>query len=301
MRITNNMLTKNYLNNLSKNLSKLQKLQEQGSTGKAVNRASDDPVLVNKIMNLRNNIGENEHYNNTISEAIAWNQTQDNALDGAAKSMRRIRDLTISAARDNLSETDRKAITDEVEAEINTLKDIFNTNFDGRYVFGGQRTLEKPFEFDEDGILKYTANLDGKNNKNISREIAKGIEVDLVTDGNRLVDGEPELGVLLNDLLKDIEEGNVEKLSGETIGVLDSHYDNLIGVRTQIGAVDNRLEAAKGRNESENIHLKTVLSTKEDVDIVENYMETILMSTVYQASLSAGAKILQPSLLDYLR
>lgn len=300
MRVTNNMLTKGYLNNLSNNLKQMQKLQHQGTTGKAVSKPSDNPILISKIMTLKNNIVENENYNNTIGDAQAWTATQDSALDGAAKAMRRIRDLTISSAKGSLSEVDRKAIQSEIKAEIGTLKDVLNTNFDGRYVFGGQKTSTRPFEEDANGELVYKG-----DSNNLEREISKGIDLQLITDGTRLSEVEGEnIGTILNKIANAVvseDPDELEKLGGEYIEKIDSHLDNLISVRTQIGAIDNRLEAAKSRNESENIALKDMLSQKEDVDLVENYMESTIMSTVYQASLSAGAKILQPSLLDYLR
>lgn len=300
MRVTNNMLTNGYLNNLSKNLNKMQTLQQRGTTGKAVSKPSDNPVLISKIMTLKNNIVENENYNNTIHDAQAFTSAQDTALDGAAKSMRKIRDLTISAAKGSLSQVDRDAIKAEIESEVNTLKDVLNSSFDGRYIFGGQKTGSKPFEFNDNGEITYNG-----DENNISREVSKGINVELMTNGNKLAEKDGEkLGAILNDLLKDVgsmDSESIEKLSDEHIVKLDKQLDNLVSVRTQIGAIDNRLEAAKARNESENISLKDMLSQKEDVDIIENYMESTLMSTVYQASLSAGAKILQPSLLDYLR
>lgn len=300
MRITNNMLTSNYLNNVSNNLKQLQKLQHQGATGKAVSKPSDNPILISKIMSLKNNIVENENYNNTISDSKAWVATQDSALDEGAKSMRRIRDLTISAAKGTLSEVDRKAIQAEVEAEIGTLKDVLNTNFDGRYIFSGQETMTRPFEENSSGELEYKG-----DTNNLQREISKGVTLELMTNGEKLskVDGE-NIGEFLNNLLEDIidmDDDTVDKLGGEYIRKIDGYLDNLVTVRTQIGAIDNRLEAAKLRNETENIALKESLSQKEDVDLVENYMESILMSTIYQASLSVGAKILEPSLLDYIR
>ena len=300
MRVTNNMLSNGYLNNLSKNLKQMQTLQQRGTTGKAVSKPSDNPILISKIMTLKSNIVENENYNNTIHDSQAWTTAQDSALDGAAKSMRRIRDLTISAAKGSLSQVDKDAIKAEIEAETNTLKDVLNSSFDGRYIFGGQKTLTKPFETDENGKINYLG-----DNNNIEREVSKGITVELLTDGSKLLDAKgDDLGDMLKNLLDDVanmDDESMERLSGEHLEKIDKHLDNLVGARTKIGAIDNRLEAAKSRNEGENISLKDMLSKKEDVDIVENYIESTLLSTVYQASLSAGAKILQPSLLDYLR
>ena len=301
MRITNNILTKGYLNNLSKNLRDMQKLQQQGSTGKKVAKPSDDPILVGKIMNIRNEIIENENYNNTIKDSQAWISSQDTALEGAARSMRKIRDLTIAAAKDSHSEVDRKAIQAEVKAEIDAITDVLNATHDGRYIFAGQQTKTRPFLAEDTNFLSYVG-----SDKPVKREISKGIDLELINVGNRLstLTGDPagkELGVFLKELHKDVGEmDKTNTLSNKHLEDLDKYLDNLVAVRTQIGAVDNRLEAAKDRNEADNISLKDMLSQKEDVDLVENYIESTLKSTIYQASLSIGARILQPSLLDYL-
>jgi flagellar hook-associated protein 3 FlgL len=98
-----------------------------------------------------------------------------------------------------------------------------------------------------------------------------------------------------------LEDGDLEALSKDLLGDMDKHIDNVIRFRSKMGAVYNRLEAAQQRNEAENLNMTELLSKSEDIDIAEKMMEFSMMSTVYQASLSTGAKILQPSLLDYIR
>ena len=300
------MFSKNYLKNLNNNMLNLRRVQEQMSTGKEILRASDDPILVGKVMGMKDNIVENEQYNNSIGSSLAWVRTQDSALDGASASLRRVKDLTISGAKDSLAEEDRNAIAGEIREEIKNLRDIFNTNFDGRYIFSGQNTLERPYEVDDNGILTY--NTGEGSDKNLIRQISRGVTVELVTNGGELttvtgdnVNDGKSLGHVLEEIAKHVEEGNVEELSNVDLDKLDAHMDNVSRVRSQIGAIDNRLEAAKDKNTAENINLKSVLTEKEDVDVVEKYIEAITLSTVYQASLSIGTKVLQPSLLDYLR
>lgn len=281
----------------------MQKYQNQLSSGKEVSRQSDNPLLVSKIMDLNNNIMQNKQYNRNISDTIGWVETQDGALSGANSTLNRIRDLIIYGANGSLSETDRNAINDEVKMNIEELADILNTNFDGRYIFAGQSTMTKPFEID-DGVLVYKG-----DDKNISREISKNVMVNLETNGASITDGadtdgRTKLGQLLKDISAALESGtteDMEKLSGDLLGDIDKKIDNLLKVRSKIGAIHNRLEAAQSRNESENLNLNKLLSEREDIDVAEKYMEYSVMATVYQASLSVGAKILQPSLLDYLR
>lgn len=307
MRITDNVLNNTFLRNLSRNLRQMQKYHNQLTTGKEVTRPSDNPLLVAKIMDMDNNIMQNEQYNSNISDTLGWVQTQDSALRDATKTLQRIKDLMIYASNGSQSETDRLAIKDEVKMQIEHLGDILNTNFDGRYIFAGQETTTRPFEIDNN-VIKYNEKPGAK--ENITREIATGVTIEIITDGSKItttdnpkVDNK-DLGVLLGKIVEAIErgeDGDIENLSNEYLADIEAHTDNVVRVRTQIGAINNRLEAAEERNKAENLNLKKVLSEKEDIDVAEKYMEFVVMSTVYQASLSVGAKILQPSILDYLR
>ncbi|MBC8590325.1 flagellar hook-associated protein FlgL [Wansuia hejianensis] len=302
MRITNKTLTSNYLRNLNRNLAQMQKYHNQLSSFKEVSKPSDNPMLVSKIMSLKDNIAANEQYNTNISDSLGWTQTQDTALNDVSRTLNRIRDLMIYGANGSLSDTDRAAIKDEVEMQMGQLVDVLNTNFDGRYIFAGQKTTTRPFGL-VDGVILY----DGDEN-NIAREISTGVTIDLITSGREVVgtgnDTDNELGKFLNDVLNAFsnKEGKSPKdLSGDLLGKMDTHLDRILRTRSKIGAVHNRLEAAEARNKAENMNLKGLLSSREDIDVAEKYMEFSVMAVVYQASLKTGANILQPSLLDYLR
>lgn len=317
MRITNKVLSDTFLRNLSTNLNQMYKYQQQLSSGKLVSRPSDDPLLVAKIMSMDNNIALNEQYNTNIRDSLGWVKTQDTALADATSTLQRIKDLIIYGSNGSLSELDRSAISEEVKQKLDQLADILNTSFDGRYIFAGQKTHSRPFKV-EDGELVYNNYLNpddpdaeinyDENSNNVFREISQGVEIKLITDGNKLMRAEDvenednkNLGDLLSNVIDALDKGDTEKLSGELLADIQKHIDNVVRVRTQIGAIYNRLEAAEERNIQENLHLKELLSQREDIDIAERFMEYTVMSNVYVASLNIGAKILQPSLLDYLR
>lgn len=285
------------------------KAQEQATSGKAVSRPSDNPLLVGKILSMRDNIKQNEQFNSNISDAIGWVQTQDTALNDVSGTMNRLRDLIIHGATDTLSPTDRLAIRDEVESTVQELKQVLNTNFDGRYIFGGQETTEPPFGKVTPGDPEIIEHLHyNGDDANIKRNIAQGVTIEIPTIGSNITQlnegkGEGEdLGKFLNEVIAALEDGgNTGDLSNKLLKQADGFIDNILQVRSKLGATHNRLEAAEERNTSENINLKEVLSEKEDVDLAESYMNYIMLTTAYQSSLSMGAKILQPSLLDYLR
>lgn len=306
MRITQSTLTNNFLRNLSRNLEQMQSYHDKLTSGKEVSKPSDDPLLVAKIMDMTKNIKQNEQYNSNISDTLGWVETQDTALNDVTSTLNRVRELMIYGANGSLSETDRLAIKDEVEMQVEQIADVLNTNFDGRYIFAGQKTNDAPFEIRDVTPEEEANGLKGKildyngDNKNISREISQGVEIELVTSGSQITQ-EKELGEFLNKVVTALNDGDTEALSGDLLADADKHIDNVIRVRSKVGAINNRLEASKERNESENLNLNRVLSEREDIDIAEKYMEYVTMATIYQASLSVGAKIMQPSLLDYMR
>lgn len=297
MRITNKTLTENFLRNLSQNLNQMSQYQNQLSSGKVVTKPSEDPMLVSKIMDLRNSVGINEQNNTNIGDALGWVQTQDGALNSGSGILQRIRELIVYGANDTLAPQDRQAIKDEVVQNIEALRDVFNTNFDGRYVFGGQKTKTPPFQFTKEDGMTYHG-----DENNIQREIAKGVHVELLTSGSQFLgEGAEGLGALLKNVVSALEGNDTQQLSGSLLEKVDQKMEDLLSLRSKIGAMDNRLQASLSRNEEENIQLNGLLSKKEDIDVAEKFMEYSVMSTVYQASLAAGSKILQPSLLDYLR
>jgi flagellar hook-associated protein 3 FlgL len=81
----------------------------------------------------------------------------------------------------------------------------------------------------------------------------------------------------------------------------DEYANNFVNVRSQIGALYNRLESASDRNETEKLNLTETLSNKQDIDFVEKYMEFSNQMTAYQSTLAMGTKIMQLTILDYIR
>jgi len=301
MRITNNVVTRNFINNMSKDLSQVTKAQEQLSSGKVISKPSDNPTLASKIMNLDNSIKENEQYSKTIDSSMNWINTADGSLSNAEDTLQRIRELVVSGANGTLTDSDRAASAEEVSTLSQQLADELNTKFDGRYIFGGQKTTEAPFVVNN-GVLEYKG-----DSNNISREIAANVTVAIPSDGGQLTNttgtsstDNGNLGKLLSSIVTALKNGDTGALSGSILGDLDIHIGNVVNFRSKMGAVYNRLDAAGQRNATENTSMTELLSNSEDIDVAAKTVEYNSMSTVYQSCLSAGAKLLKTSLLDYL-
>ena len=301
MRVTSSLMSNTYLRNLNRQTSKVQKYQHQLSSLKEVSKPSDDPLTVSKIMDLNNSIVQNDNYLTIIEDAIDWTNVQDAALGQASNSLSRIQNLIQSAANGTMSEEEHKAIKHNIEGEIGALVDALNTNFGGRYVFGGQDTTVKPFSIteDEEGnmtIAEYT-----NSNQNLSREVSPGVTVDLLTDGGKLVNvGGNQLSDFFSEVFIALDDGEYDALGGDLLGKADAAFNNMVDKRSEVGAVFNRLEASESRNETESLNLKSMLSNKEDIDLAEKYMEYSMEMIAYEASLQMGTRILQTNIMNYL-
>lgn len=98
-----------------------------------------------------------------------------------------------------------------------------------------------------------------------------------------------------------VDPDATSKLVGEDLQGVTDALNNILKVRAETGAMQNRMESAKTENEDQNFNMTDILSKTEDIDITEKTMQYATLQTTYMSSLQTSAKILQPSLLDYLR
>lgn len=304
MRVSSNVTYNDFIKNLNRNAVKVQKTLNQLSSLQEVSQSSDNPLLVSKIMNLNVALGQNATYAQEIKDSISWSDTQDGALSSVGESMARMRTLIQASGTATAGKDEITANKNEIQQEIRSLVDSLNTNFDGRYVFAGQATDKVPFEVVETNGEVTGIKYNGSANS-MPREIADGVTIDLVTDGSKMmaVDGDTLTG-FFEDVMTALntgEDGDKEALSGDLMARLDKFSGNFVDNRTRIGAVANRLKAAQGRNETEKLSLTQSLSDRQDVDIAEKYMEYQNQMLAYQTTMAMGTKIMQTTILDYVR
>ncbi|MEW9937367.1 flagellar hook-associated protein FlgL [Clostridium butyricum] len=154
-RITNSMLVENYMTNTNRNLNNMQTLQKQLSSGKEINRPSDNPYKASRTMQLYTEIDANKQYNENIKDVSNWLDTTDTALNQINNVLSRMRELMVTAGNGAYGDDEKKAIQDEIKELQNQMCQIMNTNFDGAYIFGGTKSTSKPVMIDENGQIAY--------------------------------------------------------------------------------------------------------------------------------------------------
>lgn len=291
MRVTQSMLSNNMLRNLSNSYSKIGKYQEQITTGRKFTRPSDDPVSTVKGMAFRTDLNKAEQFTRNIQTVNNWLDTTDDALDQAGTALHRIKELLVQAANDTNTSSDRTKIKEEIEQIKLQLRDIANTKVGNKYIFSGTKTLAPVF--DESGMTGHI------NEEIVQIEVFDGIKLDVNIPGKTLFGNIDNFMSNLSNLLND-DTKTGEDIS-EMLGDLDQLYEDVLAARADIGARQNRVELMTNRLALHETNVTKQLSENEDVDFAKAITEMITAESIHQAALSVGAKIIQQTLVDFIR
>jgi len=289
MRITNGMMVSGLMTNLQNNMERLNEYNRQLSTGKKFDVPSDDPTGAIRSMGLNTTLSNQEQYIKNVDEGITWLGVTEEALSQVTDVVQRTRELAVYGASGSLSDTDRQAIADEVKELRENITELANTKYGGRFVFSGNKTLQAPYPTSD-------SEYKGDSGK-IKREISMGTEVTINMDGSYFEGLLAEMGELADNLTT----GDTEAISNTDIGELDQEIDTLLRLRSETGAKQKRFEMTKKRLDSDKIKFTKLLSQNEDVDIAETIMNLQMSENVYRAALSSGGRIIQPSLVDFVK
>lgn len=149
MRITNKMMTNNVLHNINNNKNLLSTLENQYSTGKKIQKPSDDPIVAVRALKLRTNLSElNQYVEKNIPDALSWMDTTEGSLEVVNDILRQMNTYCNQGANDTLTAEDRNSIVTNLEELKQHIYQEGNSNYAGRYVFSGYKT-DTPLVFNE--------------------------------------------------------------------------------------------------------------------------------------------------------
>ncbi|KNF09656.1 flagellar hook-associated protein 3 [Gottschalkia purinilytica] len=318
MRITNGMLVRNMMVNLNSNLRKMAKYQNQMSSGKQFQLPSENPIGMSKSLKLYTDLSKIEQYESNLKDAMSWMTTTENAIAEMGEIFQRIRELTVDAANGTKTDDDTTKVSEEIKQLKEQLIKLGNTTHAGRYVFTGYKTDKELM--DKDGNYIYDPSNPLKSSELSIYNIGISEDIEVNTIGTKIFgvydendktnpnfdknsvnkDNKSYMIQFLDDLIENMENGNHKEIGG-MLGGIDVLKDNLLAVRAEIGAKTNRLEMTEKRLSSDSINFRGVLSENEDVDPAEVIMNLKMAETVYLSSMAAGTRIIQPTLVDFLR
>ncbi|WP_147105521.1 flagellar hook-associated protein FlgL [Nesterenkonia populi] len=264
----------------------------RASSLKEVEKPSDDPAAAAQAMELRAQQRANTQYSRNANNANSWLSTADSALSRGVNTIHQIRDVILSAANQGTMSADsREAHALQLEALREDLLDTANTQFMGRSVFAG--TSDAASAFTADGTHQ------GVEGAEVSRKVGPNTTVRVDVDGAAAFgSGEDSIFAMLERAAADIRSG--EPLQ-ETLGELDGWFSRVQSVQASVGAQHATSLRQEEVLADDKVRLETRRSELEDADLASAALDLQAQEVAYQAALMASARVMQTSLMDYLR
>ncbi|MCQ6278693.1 flagellar hook-associated protein FlgL [Bacillus sp. EB600] len=296
MRVTQSMLTASSLSNISNSYLKMGQYQDQLSTGKKITKPSDDPVTAMKGMYYRSDLTSVQQYKRNLSEAQTWMDNSESGMQQADSALQRIRELVVQSQNSFLTDVDRKAISAEIGQMQQDLVKTANTQVAGRYIFHGNDVMNPPIIQEDPPTV--AANLTDPQINNYSVEVSSGVSLKANVNPANVFSQE------LFDVVGGIQT-SLQNSSSTDMDSLLTRLDNVMNTmsaeHSELGARSNRLEMVSSRLDQQEVTATQVLSDNEDVDMEKVIMDLTNQESVQRAALSVGARIIQPSLMDFLK
>ncbi|MGB3731770.1 flagellar hook-associated protein FlgL [Microbacterium sp.] len=290
-RITSGAMTDAATRQLQANLSQLARLQEQAVSQRAFAAPSDDPSAAIAALNLHDEQRRTAQYARNIDDGIAWVTAADSAISSSTALLGRARDLVVQGANGGtMNAESRDAIAVEIEGLRDELLAQANTAVLGRSVFAG--TSDAP-AFD----AAYAHS--GAPGSAVVRRVSDEASVRVDTDGAAVFgEGAGSVFALLDRIAADLRAGAGVSARLEEI---DERRTAMLSAQGAVGVRQAQMERAKEATMHDQVSLEARRAAVEDVDSVEVLVRLQAQELVVQSSLAVTARVLQPSLMDFLR
>ncbi|MCY7325097.1 MAG: flagellar hook-associated protein FlgL [Microbacteriaceae bacterium] len=291
-RVTTQTMVDSAARNLQSAKNDLARIQDRASSQKALDRPSDDPSAMAESLRVRTAQRATEQYGSNIADGRAWLATTESALSGALAVLGRVRDLTVQGANDGaLSATARTTIASELESLGADLLSKANASYLGRSVFAGTSDAGAAF----DAGYAHT----GAPGSTVQRRVGDDRTVRVDVDGAAAFGtGSSSVFALIDTIAADLRAGvNI----GARLSAVDGRITAIVEQLAGVGTRDARIERAQEANMELSGALEAQRSGVEDIDLARVILDLQVQETTYRAALAVTARVLQPTLMDFLR
>jgi flagellar hook-associated protein 3 FlgL len=244
-------------------------------------------------MRIRSSLADAKQYARNAQDGNGWLSTIDAALTSANDQVLRARDLALQGANEGVAgQSAREALAAEVDQIRGGLVNTANGNYLGRPVFGGITSGSQAY--DASGVYIGTPGA-------VNRTIGEGVSLRVDVDGSTAFGS---TGASVFDHLSALATAlrtNDQATISASITALDADRDRITTVQAEVGSRQNRIEAAIQSAGDDQLRLSTSLSEVENADLPKTVVDLQMQEVAYQAALGATARVMQPSLLDFLR
>lgn len=285
MRVTNQMMAENAKANLYRQMVQLYKTQEKIATGKRINRPSDDPIGMTQILGYRKTMSSMSQYTENITDAKLHINTIETILDTVS-------DFLTDAKR--IASDPDPQMRSSFAVEVGTIRDqvlqLANSQINGNYLFAGDLTDTAPFD---------SAGVYAGDNGTKDVVIGDNLQINLEADGSQIFQGVSDVFDVLTTLQTALLANDSVTMENQITPLSDA-IQQINDVRAQNAVQYQRMEATENHYTYFKSNVQDLLSRTEEIDMASAAMDLQIQQTAYQATLASSAKIIQPTLVDFL-
>jgi flagellar hook-associated protein 3 FlgL len=302
MRIATNTVSDSVLTQIQNLSTQQSKLQNQVATGQKIFQPEDDPSAVGRILTLDTEARQVQQFQANGNRALEVSQATYSGLQDIKKISDRAGEIATLGAGAS-SPAALQAYGQEVNQLIEQALQNGNSKLRNDYLFAGTALNTAPLVATRldptDPTSPIISVAYAGNNAQSSVQIS---EISKLTPGSSSATNNG-LSVFLNNLiaLRDaLNTGNSNAVAAAQPN-LDTSENLLVNSLSEQGAVQLRVEVAQGQQSARATNIEKLISGEADADLATSAVKLSQTSTAYQAALSSATKILQMSLLDYLK
>jgi flagellar hook-associated protein 3 FlgL len=286
MRVSSRMLAENIKLNLMQQTKQILQTERRLVTGKKINKPSDDPAGMNRVLEYRKSIDKIEQYDLNIKEAktrIEYSETIFESISDLIKEAKNI--------ASNTSEDRGNTLAENVAIIREEILQHANSKLGDNYIFGGFQTATAPFQ--SDGT--YNGDTGEK-----SYLIADNIQVSLTADGSDIFQSAADIFTVLDDLENGLlaDDSVAIKAQVQPLADIESHLED---VRSENSAKFKRLDVTQSHWDNFKVSVQDMLSNTEEADVTAEALDMKVQQTSYEIALATSANIIQPNLMQFLR
>ncbi len=298
MRIASNTLSDSMIRQIQQLTSEQAKLQLQVSTGRRITQPEDDPAAVGRVLGLQTEQRSIKQYADNALRALTLAQTSYSGLQGLKKVSDRSGELA-TLGTGALSTDSMRTYGTEVDQLLEQALQLANSRQGGDYIYGGTAVDAPPFVATRDADGRITGVAYAGNSDQADIPLSEATTISPSTTGAT----NTGLGDFLNTLvaLRDaLNSGDIDAVRA-TQPDLTTAEDLIIGAMADNGGIQTRIEAAQSQQQDRATNLESLISDESSVDLPSTIVKLNQTQTAYQAALASAAKIMNLSLLDYIR
>jgi flagellar hook-associated protein 3 FlgL len=298
MRIASNTVNDTMVRQIQQLMTDQAKLQLQVSSGRRITQPEDDPAAVGRVLNLQSEQRQLAQYTNNSTRALTLVQTSFSGLQGLKRVSDRAGELA-TLGTGALSSDSMRTYGNEVDQLLEQALQLANSRSGGDYIYGGTAVDAPPFVATRDANGKITSIAFNGNTDQASIPLSEATSVSPSTSGatNTGIGDFLTNLVTLRDALISTDTNAVRAaqpalLDGENL---------IIAAMADSGGIQTRIEAAQAQQKDRVMSLESLVSSEASVDLPTTIVKLNQTQTAYQAALSSAAKVMNLSLLDYIK